>query len=429
MTNTVNDQPLAVSPQLTDYLLAWQGAQSPSSRKMTLTQLNTFYLPKTGGTLTGALTISTGPLTISTGGVAVTAGGVTITAGGLTVTAGGYTVSGNSSVQGNISATGSITSTLGGLRANAGGLIAVGNSTITGSLTLISSGLIATTGAFSGAVSGTTGTFSGAISGTSGTYSAGLTATTGGFSGNVTVGGTLGITGALTGTSGVFSGLVTTGAGLSTTALTATTGTFSSTVSGTTANMSGAVNATVGGTIGGVLLTSNAVTAAVVTANGSSGSVAVSGFVYAPAGPSAFVGNTNYGVGATGSMYAANFYATSDVRLKSDIAPISAEAALHWLGTSEPVTFRKRLRYDSPESEALPDAGFLAQAQIRAGYGQYVGTVPAPGMPERLDADGFTSLPDLQLTLSPGYQVAYLAAALKAALARIEALEAARAWR
>lgn len=39
MVNTINNQLVAVSPQLTDYVLAWQGAQSPPTRKMTLSQL------------------------------------------------------------------------------------------------------------------------------------------------------------------------------------------------------------------------------------------------------------------------------------------------------------------------------------------------------------------------------------------------------
>ena len=106
MTNTVNDQPAAVSPQLTDTLLAWQGAQSPSTRKMSLTQLGTYYLPKSGGTMTGALTVSTGP--------------VTITTGGLVISASGFAVVGNSTINGTLSCIGQITSTSGGLRATAG---------------------------------------------------------------------------------------------------------------------------------------------------------------------------------------------------------------------------------------------------------------------------------------------------------------------
>lgn len=37
--NTVNNQPAAVSPQPTDTLLAYQGAQSPQTRKMTAAQV------------------------------------------------------------------------------------------------------------------------------------------------------------------------------------------------------------------------------------------------------------------------------------------------------------------------------------------------------------------------------------------------------
>ena len=60
MTNTVDNQPTAVSLQLTDELLGYQAAQSPPTRKVPVSQLGTYYLPKTGGVVTGSSTFSGG---------------------------------------------------------------------------------------------------------------------------------------------------------------------------------------------------------------------------------------------------------------------------------------------------------------------------------------------------------------------------------
>lgn len=58
MANTILNQPSAVSLQLTDYALLWQGGQSPSTRKMPISNLATYYLALTGGTVTGDITFS-----------------------------------------------------------------------------------------------------------------------------------------------------------------------------------------------------------------------------------------------------------------------------------------------------------------------------------------------------------------------------------
>lgn len=133
-----------------------------------------------------------------------------------------------------------------------------------------------------------------------------------------------------------------------------------------------------------------------------------------------------YGIVASGSnMLAVNYYAVSDVRLKLDIETISEVDAIEWLTRSRPVTYRKLPSYGADPETAVIEAGFIAQEQVAAGYGRYVGTAPCEGLPERVDGD-LTSHADAMLTLSTGYQVALLTRALQAAMQRITALE--RGW-
>ena len=161
-----------------------------------------------------------------------------------------------------------------------------------------------------------------------------------------------------------------------------------------------------------------------VTLHGSA-SATGSGWALIPTGTTSVPSQSIfYALITNNNIVALGFYAASDERIKSDIMPIEEAEALQWVKTSRPVTFRKRQNYNSPESDAVHSAGFIAQDQVRAGFGKYVGTVPSEGMPERIDPDGFRSLPDYQLTLNPEYQIAYLTAALQSALSRIEALEA-----
>jgi Chaperone of endosialidase len=152
----------------------------------------------------------------------------------------------------------------------------------------------------------------------------------------------------------------------------------------------------------------------------------VSGWAYGSTGASPFSGATlTYGMVASGTnMLAVNYYAASDVRLKLDIAEITPEAALDWVMSARPVTYRKLPSYDAPEETAVIEAGFIAQDQVRAGYGRYVGTAPCEGMPERVDPDGLRSLPDVSLNLTTGYQVAYLTRVVQHLLAEIADLKA-----
>ena len=114
MTNTLNQQPLFASLQLTDVLFLWQGAQSPGTRKMPVSALGSYYASLSGAvfsgpiTVVGGVTVASGGMNVTgvstlqqlivTSGVTVAAGGVTVGAGGVTITDGGLTVSGTSSV-------------------------------------------------------------------------------------------------------------------------------------------------------------------------------------------------------------------------------------------------------------------------------------------------------------------------------------------
>lgn len=70
MTNTVGQQPLYASLQLTDYLLGWQAAQSPPTRKITVSALGGYYLSlASGGTVAAKVTISAGGFEVSSGAI------------------------------------------------------------------------------------------------------------------------------------------------------------------------------------------------------------------------------------------------------------------------------------------------------------------------------------------------------------------------
>lgn len=75
MTNTLNQQPLFASLQLTDVLFVWQGAQSPGTRKMPVSALGSYYAPINGAVFTGVTTVDQ---LISTGGVSIPNGGLTV---------------------------------------------------------------------------------------------------------------------------------------------------------------------------------------------------------------------------------------------------------------------------------------------------------------------------------------------------------------
>ena len=163
------------------------------------------------------------------------------------------------------------------------------------------------------------------------------------------------------------------------------------------------------------------ISGAVITANGATSSGSTAGWTMVSTGTSAFSGPVAYGFRTTASnVLSSGFYAYSDIRVKVDIVEITPEQAFDWVTSARPVTYRKLARYDANPETAVPEAGFIAQDQIRAGYGHYVATADCPGMPERIDPDGFRSLPDVALNLNPQYQIAFLTRALQAVLMRLE---------
>lgn len=97
----------------------------------------------------------------------------------------------------------------------------------------------------------------------------------------------------------------------------------------------------------------------------------------------------------------------SDERIKTKIRTIAPAAGAAWVMGSRPVEFEYR-------ASGAWSAGFIAQEQRAAGYGDGVGAHPNPDLP-----DGF------QLTLDLPSRIAFLTAALQHALSRIAALEAA----
>lgn len=146
------------------------------------------------------------------------------------------------------------------------------------------------------------------------------------------------------------------------------------------------------------------------------------GFGYTSTGVAAAPGpfSLGYGISAGGqNMAAANFFAGSDGRLKIDVQTITEAEALRWARGSRPVRYRKRPRYDSSDDEAVPEAGFIAQEQIKAGFADFVAPAPSPGMPPLLDEDGFQLPADVMMSLPLNYQVAMLTRTVQYLLSRL----------
>ena len=107
--NTVDNQPTAVSLQVTDYLLVWQAGQAPPTRKLPVSGLAAYYASLSGATFTGAVTISSGGFTV-TGNSTIT--GTLTLSSTLTVSGGGVSVTGNSTVAGTLGVTGALSGAL-----------------------------------------------------------------------------------------------------------------------------------------------------------------------------------------------------------------------------------------------------------------------------------------------------------------------------
>lgn len=145
---------------------------------------------------------------------------------------------------------------------------------------------------------------------------------------------------------------------------------------------------------------------------------AQSGWIYNSSGGGAASGTFNFGIEVNSyNCVAAGYFAVSDARLKSDIETIPAKDGEEFVRKARPVTYVKG---------GNPEAGLIAQEQVKAGYGKYIATMPHDGLPETIDEDGFVSKANLELSMNYDNALAFTIAALKSALSRIEALEKAR---
>lgn len=170
-------------------------------------------------------------------------------------------------------------------------------------------------------------------------------------------------------------------------------------------------------TLASTLSVSGATTATSLTATGVISTTAVSGttvsgWILQSSGTSSFgPSGYTYGVLANATnMLAGAYVAASDGDLKSDIQEIDGQRAMHWLETARPVEYKKRPSYSASMDESVPEAGFIAQDVVAAGYGQYVQAVPSPGMPVRPEI-GMPA--DTMMALANGYGIPFLTAALK----------------
>ena len=116
---------------------------------------------------------------------------------------------------------------------------------------------------------------------------------------------------------------------------------------------------------------------------------------------------------AYGLLSSQNLIVASDRRVKTDIIEISRDEGRRFVAMSRPVSFIKN---------GFPGTGFIAQEQLKAGYG--VIRFPFPGMQETIDDDGFISPKDEQMGLCMEDRIAYLVAALKDVYDQLDALRA-----
>ena len=153
-----------------------------------------------------------------------------------------------------------------------------------------------------------------------------------------------------------------------------------------------------------------------------------SGWQLAAGGPSSFSGGVNVGVNASGLDVLANrFIAASDARVKPVRHKISAADGIRYVMQVPGYLYQK----EDGRGARTWEAGFLAQDALAADFPEMVLVSKDQDMPAaRYDAEGPEGL---RYEMIVGGQVAYLAAALRAALdmiatmgERLTALEGAR---
>jgi len=187
-------------------------------------------------------------------------------------------------------------------------------------------------------------------------------------------------------------------------------------------------NISVAGTVGAGQTNTNGLTVYGDTYNGGfmqiagGRSMTTAGWAYGTGGSTPVSGTYTFGLQVNNNVMGGAFLANSDARLKFDVADLTPERGALWLRASRPVTYRKRLTPGSPDSEAIYEAGFIAQEQITIGFGEFVVSVPSAGMPA-YDHNGLTAPADTQLALNLNNYLALLTAAMQHVLARLDAME------
>lgn len=162
-----------------------------------------------------------------------------------------------------------------------------------------------------------------------------------------------------------------------------------------------------------------------------SGYVTISGstnvtFTYAylanipmPGPPTGYSSGTNpYSLTANQRIQAAEFDATSDVRLKNIIGKIELSDSIRLIKEVNPIKFTWK---DSVDTKIK--TGYSAQELIKTGFDHIVGGVSKPGLEETTDNDGFISPKDVQLVVNTDQIIAYHSVIIKNLLERIEILE------
>lgn len=110
---------------------------------------------------------------------------------------------------------------------------------------------------------------------------------------------------------------------------------------------------------------------------------------------------------------ASGFMTKSDGRAKSDIEDITADEAVDWIMRGRPRKFMM---------DGTPRTGFIAQEEVANGHHDAVTTIKDDD-PKFVESDGVAPAGH-RLSRDYNHDVAYLTAALQAALACIEVLEA-----
>lgn len=144
-------------------------------------------------------------------------------------------------------------------------------------------------------------------------------------------------------------------------------------------------------------------------------SATISGWQLAPGGTSAFSGTANIAVNASGnSMLCSQYIASSDARIKTQARDITPEEGVRFVREVPARMYRKDGNWE---------AGFYAQDIVKAGFHEIVMMSDDETMMALMN--GHVGPCGKRLELIHGTPQAYLAAALSAALDKIERLEAA----